>query len=94
MNHQLQRVRRDGAESGKLEFSEPQNASRRTVGLPQRVVGRTGATASATELAADPVYEYGSLVFATGLGTPLDAQNVFNRHFKPLLGRAELPDMR
>jgi integrase len=33
-------------------------------------------------------------VFATGKGTPLDAQNVVNRFFKPLLRRADLPDIR
>ena len=39
VNRQLQRVRRDGDKSGSLVFSEPKNASRRTVGLPQRAVG-------------------------------------------------------
>jgi integrase len=39
VNRQLQRVRRDGEKSGTLVFSEPKNASRRTVGLPQRAVG-------------------------------------------------------
>jgi integrase len=34
------------------------------------------------------------LVSATGKGTPLDTQNVVNRHFKPLLRRAGLPDIR
>jgi hypothetical protein len=34
------------------------------------------------------------LVFATTIGTPLDAQDVVNRHFKPLLRRACLPDIR
>lgn len=34
------------------------------------------------------------LVFATGKGTPLDAQNIVNRYFKPLLRRAGLPDIR
>jgi integrase len=34
------------------------------------------------------------LVFATTKGTPLDAQNVVNRGFKPLLKRAGLPDIR
>ncbi len=34
------------------------------------------------------------LVFASGKGTPLDAQNIVNRHFKPLLKRAGLPDIR
>jgi hypothetical protein len=36
-------------------------------------------------------YEDLGLVFATRKGTPLDAQNVINRHFKPLLNRAGLP---
>jgi integrase len=39
-------------------------------------------------------YEDSGLVFATAKGTPLDAQNVVNRHFKPLLRRAGLPDTR
>jgi integrase len=34
------------------------------------------------------------LAFATGKGTPLDAQNIVNRHFKPLLKRAGLPPVR
>jgi integrase len=33
-------------------------------------------------------------VFATGKGTPLEAQNIVNRHFKLLLKRAGLPDIR
>ena len=33
-------------------------------------------------------------MFATGKGTPLDAQNIVNRHFKPLLKRAGLPSIR
>ncbi len=34
------------------------------------------------------------LVFATGIGTPLDAQSVVNRHYKPLLRRTGLPPFR
>ncbi len=34
------------------------------------------------------------LVFASEIGTPLDAQNVVNRSFKPLLRRAGLPGIR
>ena len=37
VNRQVQRIRRDGAKSGKLVFSE-KNTSRRTVGLPQRAI--------------------------------------------------------
>ena len=33
-------------------------------------------------------------MFATSKGTPHDAQNIINRYFKPLLKRAELPDIR
>jgi hypothetical protein len=33
-------------------------------------------------------------VFPTTIGTPPDAQNIVNRHFKPLLRRAGLPDIR
>jgi len=38
VNRQLQRVRRDGEKSGRLIFTEPNNASRRTLDLPQRAV--------------------------------------------------------
>jgi integrase len=33
-------------------------------------------------------------VFATGKGSPLDAQNIVNRHFKALLKRANRAHMR
>jgi integrase len=39
-------------------------------------------------------YEDSGLVFATGKGTPIDSQNIINRYFKPLLKRAQLPDIR
>jgi integrase len=39
-------------------------------------------------------YEESGLVLATGKSAPLDAQNIMNRFFKPLLKRSELPDIR
>jgi integrase len=33
-------------------------------------------------------------VLAMGKGTPIDAQNIINRHFKPMLKRAGLPSIR
>lgn len=39
-------------------------------------------------------WEDHGLIFATHKGTPLDAQYVVNRSFKPLLRRAGLPDIR
>jgi integrase len=39
-------------------------------------------------------WQENSLVFASNKGTPLDAQNIVNRYFKPLLRRAGLPNIR
>jgi integrase len=39
-------------------------------------------------------YEDSGLVFATGKGTPLDARNIINRSFNPLLEKAMLPPIR
>ena len=43
---------------------------------------------------AGTAYRDLGLLFATDLGTPLDASNMINRHFKPLLRRAGLPKIR
>ena len=98
VNRQLQRVRRDGDRSGKLEFSEPKNASRRTVGLPQRAVEalRTHRKRQLEEekLRVGGAWQENGLVFASKHGVPLDAQNIVNRHYKPLLKRAGLPPVR
>ncbi len=93
VNSQLQRVRGGGG----LRFSEPKNASRRTVGLPQRAASALKSHRKRQleeKLAAGPLYRDGGLVFASGHGTPLDAQNIVNRHYKPLLSRAGLPPIR
>jgi integrase len=96
VNRQLQRVRRDGEKSGRLVFSEPKNASRRAVGLPQRAVEslRNHRKRQLEEKLRVPDYEDLGLVFASNKGTPLDAQNIVNRYFKPLLERAGLPPVR
>jgi integrase len=47
-----------------------------------------------TQLRAGSNWQDYRLVFASCKGTPLDAQNIVNRHFKPLLKRAGLPDIR
>jgi integrase len=68
VNRQLQRVRRDGEESGRLVFSEPKNASRRAVGLTQRAVEalRRHRKRQLEEKLGAPDYEDSGLVFATG----------------------------
>jgi integrase len=93
VSRQLQRVR-DG---GGLVFSEPKNASRRTVDLPQRAVEALRSHRKRQmeeQLRVGSEWQDYGLVFATGKGTPLDAQNIVNRHFKPLLKRAGLPSIR
>ena len=40
------------------------------------------------------MYEGTDIGFATGESTPLDAQNIVSRYFKPLLKRAGLPSIR
>jgi integrase len=92
VNRQVQHMRGGGG----LVFSEPKNASRRTLDLPQRAVEalRSHRKKQAEEKLRATDYGDSGLVFATGKGTPIDAQNIVNRYFKPLLKRADLPDIR
>jgi integrase len=92
VKRQLQRIR----EGGGLVFSEPKNASRRTIDHPQKALEalRSHRKRQLEEKLRAIIYEDSGLVFATTVGTPVDAQNVINRHFKPLLKRAGLPDIR
>src|SRR3712207_2379251 len=77
VSRQLQRMR----EGGGLVFSEPKNASRRTVDLPQRAVEalRSHRKRQLEEKLRADSYEDSTLVFASGKGTALDAQNVIDR---------------
>src|SRR5918995_683705 len=99
VNRQIQRMRRDAdsGASGTLVFSEPKNASKRTVDLPQRAVEALRSHRKRQleeQLRAGAKWHDNGLVFTTGKGTPLEAQNVVNRYFKPLLKRAGLPNIR
>jgi integrase len=42
----------------------------------------------------DTLYRDQGLVFASGIGTPLNRHNLNSRSFKPLLKRAGLPEIR
>jgi integrase len=96
VNRQLQRMRKDGDRPGRLVFSEPKNASRRTIDLPQRAIEalRSHRKHQLEEMQRASSYEDSDLVFATRKGTPLDAQNIVNRYFKPLLKRTGLAPIR
>ena len=93
VHRQLQRIR-DG---GGLVFSEPKNTSRRTIDLPQRALEALRSHRKKQleeQLRAGSSWQNNGLVFASRKGTPLDAQNIVNRHFKPLLRQAGLPEIR
>jgi integrase len=93
VHRQVQRVR----EGGGLVFSEPKNASRRTIDLPQRALEALKCHRKRQieqQLGAGAKWQDNDLVFTTTIGTAVDAQNVVNRHFKPMLRRAGLPDIR
>ena len=96
VNRQLQRVRGENGKPGKLDFSEPKNSSKRTVGLPHRAMSalKNHRKRQSEEKLRAGSYDDQGLVFASGHGSPLDAPNVVNRQFKPLLERARLPPIR
>ena len=93
VERQLQR-RRDG---GGFAFPEPKHGSKRTVKLPTRAADALEGHLERQaweESVTGTAYRDLGLVFSTDLGTPLDAPNLVNRHFKPLLRRAGLPKIR
>jgi integrase len=95
VTRQLQMMR-DG--SG-LVFSPLKNAKkgRRTIRLTATAVEalRSHRARQAEEkLKAGSLYGDQGLIFATGIGTPLNASNMMYRSFKPLLKRAGLPPIR
>ncbi len=59
------------------------------MGLPQRTVSALRSHRK-RQLGASSEWQENGLVFASKHGKPLDAQNVVNRFFKPLLQRAGL----
>jgi integrase len=93
VHRQVQRIR-DG---GGLVFSEPKNASRRTIDLPQKALEALWSQWKrqiGEQLRVGAKRQDHGLVFASSKGTPMDAQNIVNRYFKPLLRRTGLPDIR
>ena len=79
-----------------LVSSEPKNASRRTVDLLQKAAEAFGShrKRQMDQPTVGAQWTDNGLVFTTTIGTPLEAQKIVNRHFKPLLRRAGLPNIR
>ena len=92
INRQLQRMR-DG---GGLYFTQPKNASRRTINLPETAINALGSHRMRQleeQLWAGPNWQENELVFSTIKGTPVDAQNVTARSYKNILKKAGVPHM-
>jgi hypothetical protein len=67
--------------------------SRRTVPLPASLVKSLALhkrKQSEMRLKADSLYQNKELLFATGEGSPHNSRNLTNRHFRPILKRAEV----
>ena len=78
-------------------FTQTKTKKGRHVGLGPTVVAalrRHWARQTQEKLDTGPLYEDLGLVFASEIGTPLEASNMVRRSFKPLLQRAGLPRIR
>jgi integrase len=79
-------------------FKEPKTAqSRRTIPIPAHLVGqlkRHRTKQLKERLQAGDKYQNHDLVSATSSGSPIFIRNLDRRHFKPLLEKAKLPDIR
>lgn len=83
---------------GAPAFAEPKTASsRRTISLGASVIEalrRHRITQAQERLRVGTAWVDNDLVFATGLGTPIDAGNLLMRTHYPLLAKAGLPRIR
>lgn len=78
-------------------FNEPKTArSRRQVSLTMTAVAalKRHRTQQLEERLRQPYWQDANLVFATEVGTPVEATNLIRRSFRPLLLRAGLPQIR
>jgi integrase len=83
---------------GGYDFTEPKtNKSRRSIPISKSVIielknHRRKQLEEKMKLGSE--YQNLDLVFASEIGTPLYSKNIIDRHFKPLLKKAELPNLR
>jgi len=59
-----------------------------------RIAGRTRERQDAERATSNGSWTERGLVFPNARGTPTDGDNLYPRHWKPLLRRAGLPDIR
>ena len=91
MHRQLTRTK------GGLSFTSPNRGKARVVRLISTAVAALGAHREAQtveQTKAGSLGQDGALVFASTVGTPVDAGNLTYKSFRPLLERAGLPRIR
>ncbi len=80
---------------GGWKFEPPKTPqSRRTIPLPLsviRLLQEHRRKQNEERLKAGPAYQHNDFIFAGESGTPIRRENLFRRHFKPLLKAANLP---
>jgi integrase len=79
------------------KFEKPKNGKGRSVKLSQKATEalRSHRTRQNEErLRVGSLWQDSNLVFPTTTGTTMSCTNLLGRHFKPLLKRAELPEIR
>ncbi|HEV7642922.1 MAG TPA: tyrosine-type recombinase/integrase [Pyrinomonadaceae bacterium] len=83
---------------GGFIFTEPKTSrSRRSIPLSNRVtleLRNFKRRQLEKRLILGTEYQNNDLVFASEIGSPLSNKNIANRHFKPLLKKAGLPEIR
>ena len=86
------------ATGGGFNFNPPKTArSRRSIRIPELALSslkrhRKSQLEERMKLAG--LWKDHDLVFTTGIGTPMSRADLITRSFKPLLRRADLPDIR
>lgn len=85
-------------DGGGWTLAEPKSAnSRRTLGLPQFALAALKDHRKRQleeKISKGKDWQDHGFVFTSRAGTPLDGQHLYFRHFKKLLGKAGLPDIR
>jgi integrase len=79
------------------KFEKPKNGKGRSVKLSQRAAEALNShrvRQNEERLNAGSLWQDNGLVFPTTTGTTMSCTNLLGRHFKPLLRRAGLPDIR
>lgn len=84
-------------EKGGPVFADTKTGRARTVAIGERllrILQRQRVRQAEWRLKMGASYLDQGLIFASETGGPLQLRNIIGRHFKPLLRRAELPDIR